>query len=580
MKKQRGRGTPASLSREPAGQLQAGEVGGASKSAEPGLRETPGLWEATFDAITDLVSIIDKDFRLIKVNKAFAQALKKTPEELLGGKCYEMIHSSTEPWMSCPHKHALQSAKSVTEEFWEPHLEKYVQVSVSPLLNRKNEMIGSVHIIKDITNRKNAEDTLRQSEERFRLTFDQSPIGAALLDAKDGHFARTNGAFCRFTGYSKEELTQLTFRDITYPDDLALSLEQTRLLLAGEIDRFEMEKRYVRKGGSTAWGHLSVQVVTDRSGRILYTLATIQDITERREAEEALKRSEEAALRLAHKTGAIAEIGRIISSSLDIEEVYERFAEEVRKLIPFDRILVNLANKQEGTLTTAYIAGMEVAGTKKGVVFPVGETVTDELMRTGAPVIFHPESIEEVRSRFPGLILAFQAGLRSRLSVPLIARGEVIGSLALWSQQPKAYGDRDIRLAQSVASQIAGAIANAQLFRERKRIEEALRESEESYRSLVETSPDAIFLHEEGTLVYLNPAAVRLFGAGSAEELYGKNAFNIVHPDDRKVVQDRTDFIMTTGVSPPLNEIRILRHDGSTVDVEATAGVSYYRGKK
>ena len=293
-----------------------------------------------------------------------------------------------------------------------------------------------------------------------------------------------------------------------------------------------------------------------------------------------MKRSEEAALRRAQETGVIAEIGRIISSSLDIEEVYELFADEVRKLIPFDRILVNLINQQEGTLTTAYTAGMEVMGRKKGVVFPIAGSITEGMIRAGAPTLFQPESIEEVQNRFPGLVLAFQAGLRSRLAVLLIARGEVIGSLALWSKREKAYGERDTRLAQGVASQIAGAIANAQLFRECKRVEEALRESEESYRSLVETSPDAIFLHEEGRFVYLNPAAVRLFSAGSAEEMYGENVFDTVHPDDREAIRRRTHSIMATGVPVPLKEVRIVRRDGSTVDVEAAAGVSYYRGKK
>jgi PAS domain S-box-containing protein len=303
-------------------------------------------------------------------------------------------------------------------------------------------------------------------------------------------------------------------------------------------------------------------------------------VTKKEQAKDALKRSEEAALLLAQETGVISKIGRIISSSLDIQEVYERFAEAVRKLIPFDRILVNIVNQREGTLTTAYSAGMEAAEKRGRVAFPSAETVTEEMIRTGAPVLFSAESIEEVLRRFPGLVPAFKAGLRSRLSVLLIARGEVIGSLALWSKQQKAYGERDIRLAQSVASQIAGAIANAQLFRECKRVEEKLRESEESYRSLVETSPDAIFLHEEGRFVYLNPAAVRLFGAGSAEEMHGKSAFDIVHPDHRETIRSRTHFIAATGVSAPLKEIRIVRRDGSTVDVEATAGVSYYHGKK
>ncbi len=292
------------------------------------------------------------------------------------------------------------------------------------------------------------------------------------------------------------------------------------------------------------------------------------------------KKGEEAAPLLAQEMRVIAEIGRIISSSLDIDEVYELFADEVRKLISFDRILVNLVNVQEGFMTTAYTAGMEVTGRRKGVVFPIKGSVTEQMLHTGEPILFQPKTVEEVQNRFPGLLRSFQAGLRSRLSVPLMVRREVIGSLTVWSKQESAYQERHVRLASSVASQIAGAIANAQLFSERKRVEEALRESEESYRSLVETSPDAIFLHEEGKFVYLNPAAVRLFGAGCAEEMYGKNAFDIVHPDDRETIQSRTQFIEATGISVPLKEIRILRADGTTVDVEATAGISYYRGKK
>ncbi|MCG6535216.1 MAG: GAF domain-containing protein, partial [Syntrophales bacterium LBB04] len=289
----------------------------------------------------------------------------------------------------------------------------------------------------------------------------------------------------------------------------------------------------------------------------------VKRVTTRKCAEEGQKRSEKAALLLAHETGVMAEIGRIISSSLDIEEVYERFAEEVRKLIPFDRIVVNLVNSQEGTVSISYVSGVEIEGREKYGLFPLKATSMEEMVRTQAPVLFYPESIEEVRT--PGLLLAFKAGLRSRLLVPLSARGEVIGGLSLWSKQVRAYTERDIRLAQSVASQIAGAMANARLFHECKRVEEALRESVESYRSLVETSPDAIFLHDEGKLVYLNPAAVRLFGAGSAEELYGKNAFEIVHPVDREAIRIRSASVWATGAPAPLLVIRILRRDGSSV---------------
>ena len=102
-------------------------------------------------------------------------------------------------------------------------------------------------------------------------------------------------------------------------------------------------------------------------------------------------------------------------------------------------------------------------------------TVTEEMIRTGAPVLFQPESIEEVRIVSPAWFSLSKRACAPDCSVPLIARGEVIGSLALWSKQVKAYGERDIRLAQGVASQIAGAIANARLFHERKQAEEALK---------------------------------------------------------------------------------------------------------
>ncbi len=196
---------------------------------------------------------------------------------------------------------------------------------------------------------------------------------------------------------------------------------------------------------------------------------------ERERPDDALKRSEKAALQLAQEMGVMAEIGRIISSSLDIEEVYEGFAEEVRKLIPFDRILVNLINLHEGTLLMAYTSGIEVEGRRKGAVLLIKGAVTEEMLRTRAPMLFQPESVDEVHDRFPGMVPGFEAGLRSWLSVLLIARGEEIGSLTLWSRQAKAFKNRDVRLAQGVASQIAGAIANAQLFRERKQAEEALK---------------------------------------------------------------------------------------------------------
>ncbi len=171
-------------------------------------------------------------------------------------------------------------------------------------------------------------------------------------------------------GYTLEELKRLPLGIFGAGESVEERrrrlIDQYRQVVKGSSRTFQLEA--TKKDGSTFWVEMNVRRITIGGRKCLLTVS--QDVTQLRNAQEARKRSEEAALLLAQETGVIAEIGRIISSSLDIEEVYERFAEEVHKLIPFDRILVNLVNRHDGTLLTAYTAGMEVAGRRKGACRP------------------------------------------------------------------------------------------------------------------------------------------------------------------------------------------------------------------
>jgi PAS domain S-box-containing protein len=128
------------------------------KQAEKKVKQASEEWELTFNSINDLVSIHDKDFRIVKVNKAFADTFGMENGELIGKKCYEIIHGTEEPWPNCPHSQTLGCGKSVTEEFLEPRRSRYLEVSTSPICNEKEEMIGTIHITKDITDRKQVEE--------------------------------------------------------------------------------------------------------------------------------------------------------------------------------------------------------------------------------------------------------------------------------------------------------------------------------------------------------------------------------------------------------------------------------------
>lgn len=158
--------------------------------------------------------------------------------------------------------------------------ERYVQI-VTVVANQLGTLIL----------RKRAEEQLRLEQERFKSAFENSGIGMALV-APDGRWLRVNKAVSEIVGYPEAELLESTFQDITHPDDLEADLIALRQVLAGEINNFQLAKRYLHRDGHTVWVHLTVSLVRDRIGLPLYFISQIEDVSEARAAEAALRESE------------------------------------------------------------------------------------------------------------------------------------------------------------------------------------------------------------------------------------------------------------------------------------------------
>ena len=171
-----------------------------------------------------------------------------------------------------------------------------VQLTVSPLRNGEDRVIALVVIARDITARRRTEKKMRESEQLFRVSFENSPVSKAQLLAATGRFVLVNKKMCELTGYSAAELYELTPSDITLAEDRASDAKSVAAVLSGEANGYEAEKRYVRKDGGIVWVHIIVNLLRDGQGRPDQTLAVIQDITERKLAEARLRESE---LRLA-----------------------------------------------------------------------------------------------------------------------------------------------------------------------------------------------------------------------------------------------------------------------------------------
>jgi PAS domain S-box-containing protein len=145
-----------------------------------------------------------------------------------------------------------------------------------------------VSFTRDITERKLAEEKLQSSEKRFKAAFADAAIGMTLVSL-DHRIIEANQAFCNMIGYLKEELVGFFITDITHPVDVDASVDHHLKLITGELDNYHIEKRYLHKQGHELWGDLSVSLVRDKDGEPLYSVAQIQDITERKRAEKALQ---------------------------------------------------------------------------------------------------------------------------------------------------------------------------------------------------------------------------------------------------------------------------------------------------
>jgi len=162
-------------------------------------------------------------------------------------------------------------------------LEKQVAVRTKELEQINRQLTA------EIRERSHAEKSLRISEERYRITFEQASVGIALV-APDGRWVRVNPQICDILGYSKEELLKKTFQDITFPDDLNPVLENAERAMAGEIEGYSMENRCLHKNGSLVWAYLTVSLVRDASGNPEHFISVVQDITARKHFESLLNR--------------------------------------------------------------------------------------------------------------------------------------------------------------------------------------------------------------------------------------------------------------------------------------------------
>lgn len=329
----------------------------------------------------------------------------------------------------------------------------YVSLSVSPVTEPSGNIIGIAATVRDVGNQREIEQILRRSEERYRAIFNSASIGVAVHDLQ-GKWLAINDTGCRILGRTRHEVMQTAVDDLMLPEDARSMKSRIAQVIAGEVDAFESESRYLRKDGAIAWVDISVSPIRETDGSPVATLAVLKDITDRKRAEVALQQSES----LLQEAGRLAQVG---GWEYDVELGRPVWSAQVCRIHEL----------------------------------PLGhQPTTDEAVE-----FYAPEARPIIRQ---AVIDAVEKGEPFDLELPVItAKGRHRWVHAIG--RPQVENGRVAR--------VTGVFQD---ITERKRAEQALVQSEKQYRLLFEMESDALFMVERdsGRILMANAAAAGMYG--------------------------------------------------------------------
>ncbi len=407
---------------------------------------------------------LDRQWRVICVNDQAVSLTSWSREELLGKSVLEPFPELAEGVASAELIRAEEKGSATQFEHYSSKLDCWLSHRVYP------SPAGISVYTTDITGQKKAEKKLRAREEEYRTIFELAGVGKAQADLETGRFLRVNRRLCEITGYEPEELLGLTFTEITHPKDQNCEYDRFNRMVRGEIDEYETEKRYVRKDGTVVWVRVNATAIRDPKGRPLRAVATIEDMTERKKAEEELKSREEL-YRL------------IAANSTDM----------ISKHTP------------EGVYTYASPACRSLLGYEP-----------EELVGRSAYEFFYPEDLEAIRGVHSSIL---ELPDTYTVSYRIYRKDE---SYIWFETTSRTVKDPETNAVQEI-------IAVSRDITKRKRMEEEKLQLAKHMKLLLESTDEGIYgVDLQGTCTFLNRSAAQMLGY-APEELLGKDMHEICH---------------------------------------------------
>jgi two-component system NtrC family sensor kinase len=413
-------------------------------------------WSYTFDSIEDPIFVHDAYGRVIRANQALAARIGKSPENLYGRVISEVLRREGSAWTTCPYCEGIAGKGDTLD----PGLGGFLLVSNSDFHDPAGHRLGVVHVLKDITDR-------QQAEEKYRRLIANMQEGV-FISSPDGHFVDFNDAFLRMLGYeSREDL--LAVRDIAssmYVNPLDRVRLQKLLREHGAVNDFEFQMR--RRDGEVVTVIESSVVTRGTDGKIEALQGFVLDITERKNAEQEIRRRNRELM-------ILNSIGQTLNQPIELEELLGRALRQVVELFGADAGSIFLMDAKSSTLKRLAASGLR---TEYSVKFPETELPADFVEHIRA---VHATVLSTAGLPLPAVFRDFQQ--KEELEVVhlvlLWSKERPLGCLLLGSRKGRDFSSVEMNLLISVSNQIAASIEKILLLDETRQAYDNLRHTQE-----------------------------------------------------------------------------------------------------
>ncbi len=428
------------------------------KQLQEELLRTKAFLDSIVENIPNIVFVKDaKSLEYLLFNRAGAEVFTHRRADLIGRNDYDLFPKAAADFFTEKDREVLRSKTllDIPEEVipTAQRGERILHTKKIPILDDSGEPVYLLGISEDITERRRVYAQLRESEERFSNAFEHAPIAMALV-ALDGRPLRVNQAMCEMLGYGREELLAMRPWDVTPPEEMLTTLAQLQQMVVGETDSWQLEKRYRHKLGHDVWGLSNTSIVRGADGTALYVISQVQNITERRHAEQTQRRHE-------RETTIVNRILRAVNRHFDVKAAFPEVSAGLRELAGCAAVSLNLFDESREWLS--FVAtdapGTDVASPDTRLRAAEIPAVTDVL--AGRPHVVGDLATE---LHYPIVQLIYAIGFRSVVSLPLCAGSDIVGLLNLVWREVDGCQSAEVGTLIQVANAVAIAVEKSRLF--------------------------------------------------------------------------------------------------------------------